>query len=269
MDYIPNKIGLGITTYNSENYFKDLYNSIDRSKVDEFVVVNGGKPYKETYDVTWMQHITNKYPAQSRNDCINFLLEKGCEHIFLLEDDMIIKDSNIFSEYIRSYKESGLKYFYFVSTSPGAGTPGNRTPRIVVEYKNNVKIALYRNMCNEFTYHHCTVFAKNGLYDPDPRIRNAFDIDMAYRETRFKQWTPPFWWFPDIANSDNYIENNPIAVSRLQNAREDGSRQQVLEETWRYFFNKHKTNVTMIPDTSLEETVALLKKIKNEYFNRN
>ena len=31
------KIGVGIVTYNSENYYKDLYNSIDQTKIDPSV----------------------------------------------------------------------------------------------------------------------------------------------------------------------------------------------------------------------------------------
>jgi glycosyltransferase involved in cell wall biosynthesis len=30
-----NKIGIGITTFNSENYFQDLYNSLKDAKFDE------------------------------------------------------------------------------------------------------------------------------------------------------------------------------------------------------------------------------------------
>jgi len=269
MEFVPNKIGVGIVTYNSENYFKKLYQSIDKNYLNELVVVNGGENYKEKYDCDWVQHNKNQYPAQCRNDCIGFLLARKCEHIFLIEDDMIIKNSNIFNEYVKAYKESGLKYFSFVSTSPDAGEPSKRNPRIVIEYKNNVKISLYRNMCNEFTYHHNTTFDINGFYDPDPLIRNAFDVDMAYRESQIGQWTPPFWWFPDIFNSDEYIENNPEALSRLQNARPDGSREEVIMKTWEYFYNKHKKYVQQIPDTPLQDTLKRLKDINHEFSNRN
>ena len=42
------KIGVGVTTYNAEHYFKDLYDSLPLDRIDELVVVNGGKEYKNS-----------------------------------------------------------------------------------------------------------------------------------------------------------------------------------------------------------------------------
>lgn len=269
MKYIKNKIGVGITTYNSEEYFKTLYKSIDNTKVNELVVVNGGEKYNNNYDCDWIQHNKNFYPAQSRNDCITYLLNRDCEHIFLIEDDMIIKNSDIFKKYIEASTISGLKYFSFVSTGQGSGSAYNRTPKTVVEYNNNINLSLYQNMCNEFTYHHCTVFNELGLYDPSPELRNAFDIDMAYREAKIGKWTTPFWWFPDISNSDDYIENNPNAQSRLQSDRPDGSRQQLLYKTFEFFRKKHNIEIQNIPAADKNEVIDKLRRIKNENSNRD
>jgi glycosyltransferase involved in cell wall biosynthesis len=253
------KIGVGIVTYNSENYFKDLFKSIDRDKIDHLVVVNGGEPYKDKYECEWIQHETNKYPAVCRNDAIKALLNKDCEHIFIIEDDMIIKDSNIFNKYIETSKLSGLKYFSYVSTSWESGTPEKRTPRLVVQYSKDVSVSFYNNMCNEFTYHHKTCYDRVGLYDS--QFRDPFDIDMAYRESQ-QDYAAPFWWFADITNSDNYIQNNPIAVSRLQSERPDGNREQRIQEQWKLFIQKHGLMVNQIPQSSKEEVIKKLKKIK-------
>ena len=123
------KIGVGIVTYNSENYYKDLFNSIDQTKIDHLVTVNGGDEYSRKYGNHWIQHTVNKYPAVCRNDAINALLKADCDHIFIIEDDMIINDSDIFQKYIDTSKASGLKYFSFVSTSWESGEPFNKTRR--------------------------------------------------------------------------------------------------------------------------------------------
>jgi hypothetical protein len=170
-----NKIGVGIVTYNSESYFTSLYNTLPLNKINELVVVNGGTPYTQSYNTHWIQHYKNYYPSVCRNDCINFLRNRNCEHIFIIEDDMIIKDQDIFDTYINASKESGLKYFSFVSTSWESGTPNKRTPRLVVEYKNGTSISFYNNMCNEFTYHHTSCFDRVGTYDKN--FRDPFDID--------------------------------------------------------------------------------------------
>lgn len=253
------KIGVGVTTYNSEEYYKALYNSLPLDKIDVLVTVNGGDSYKDEYKGNWIQHSENVYPSVCRNDCINFLLQRNCEHIFIIEDDMILKSEDIFQKYIQASKESGLKYFSFVSTSWESGTPGKRTPRLTVEYKNNVSISFFQNMCNEFTYHHRSCYEKVGLYDSN--YRDPWDIDMAYRESQ-QDYAAPFWWFADVTGSDDLVMNNPSAVSRLQGARTDGSREQRIQKEWEYFIKKHGQHVTQIPNVSKEEVVAKLKRLK-------
>jgi glycosyltransferase involved in cell wall biosynthesis len=255
------KIGIGIITYESENYLQELYKSIPLEKIDEIVIVNGGDPYIEDYEVNWIQHKNNYYPAMCRNDAVNFLLQRDCKHIFLIEDDMIIKDANIFNKYIEASKKSGIKYFGFVSTSWNSGEPGKRTPKLQVEYENNVGVSFYSESCNEFTYHRQECFNKVGLYDTS--FRDPFDIDMLYREAQEFHY-PGFRWFPDITNSDDYIMNNPEAVSRLQaENRADGSREQRIAEQWKLFQKKHGVLPRDISGNTKEFVVNWLKEHKN------
>jgi hypothetical protein len=172
---------------------------------------------------------------------------------------MILKSSDIFDRYIKASKISGLKYFSFVSTSWESGEPSKRLPRLTVNYSKDISISFYKNMCNEFTYHHRTCYEKVGLYDIN--YRDPWDIDMAYRESR-QDYSAPFWWFADITNSDDLILNNPNAVSRLQGERADGSREQRIQKEWEYFIKKHGIMVNQIPDTTKDEFIQKIKKIK-------
>lgn len=253
------KIGVGIVTYNSEDYYKSLYDSLPLNKIDTLVTVNGGDRYKGDYKGNWIQHSENVYPSVCRNDGINFLLQRNCEHIFIIEDDMILKSPDIFDKYIQASEISGIKYFSFVSTSWESGEPGKRTPRLTVEYSKDIGVSFYKNMCNEFTYHHNSCYKKVGLYDTN--FRDPFDIDMAYRESK-QDYAAPFWWFADIVDSDKLIMNNPNAVSRLQGDRPDGSREQRIQKEWEYFVKKHGIMVNQIPDSTKEGVVAKIKKLK-------
>ena len=186
-------------------------------------------------------------------------MQRNCEHIFIIEDDIILKSSDTFDKYIQASKISGLKYFSYVSTSWESGTPGKRTPRLTVEYSKYVSISFYKNMCNEFTYHHKSCYNKVGLYDT--MYRDPWDIDMAYRESQ-QDYAAPFWWFADVTGSDELIMNNPVAVSRLQGDRPDGSREERIQKEWQYFINKHGIMVNQVPDTPKEKVLEKLKKIK-------
>ncbi len=101
------KIGFGVITCNRLKFFK-LINSVP--DVDELVVVNDGDPYpEEIYPANSfvIQHNKNKGIARTKNDASKYLYEKDCEHIFICEDDIIIKDKNVCKYYIDAYEVSG------------------------------------------------------------------------------------------------------------------------------------------------------------------
>ena len=255
------KIGVGVVTYNSESYFKSLYDSLNGANIDEFVVVNGGNEYENKYDCDWIQHKKNYYPAACRNDCINYLMNRDVDYLFLIEDDQIIKNVNIFQKYIEASNISGLDYFSFVSMSYNSGSPNNRKPKLTVNYSGDIAVSFYANMCNEFAFFKSSIIKKIGLYDT--LFRDPFDIDMMVRMAKDVDTVAPFWYFADIEKSDDYIMNNPNATSRLQAPdRPDGSREQKIQEQWELFHQKHNFHVNDIADTSPEEVIQHLKKIK-------
>ena len=254
------KIGIGITTYNAEHYFKDLYDSLPLDKIDELVVVNGGKPYKGNYkDAHWIQHKKNYYPSVCRNDNLRFLQERDCDYYITLEDDMVIKDPDIFEKYIEAAEKSKIGYFCFASTSWGSGEPGNRTPAVELQYSKDVSIGLYPNMCNEFTFKTKECLNDTGLYDN--KFRYIFDVENVYRISKTKH-IPAFWYFPDIKNSDDLIMNHPETQTRIN---EGGARDKKLSAEYKMFFDKHNDNIQTIPKLSKEE-------VKNKIYensNRN
>jgi glycosyltransferase involved in cell wall biosynthesis len=258
------KIGIGITTYNSESYYKELYDSLLPSinYISEIVTINGGDKYKGEYAFDWVQHSRNRYPSVCRNDAVSFLLNKGVDYIFLIEDDMIIKNPDVFKLYINAHERTGLDYFCYASTSSGSGMPFNRTPAATVEYPCSTKINFYPNMCNEFTFHSARNFmTPEGMYDSN--MRDAFDVDMVYRSSKNPQLNvAPFWWFADIEGSDDLVGNNPNAVSRLQ---ANGARDAAIRDQWKYFVVKYGTNVQNIPRCSQGE---LRNKLATIYKNK-
>ena len=131
---------------------------------------------------------------------------------------------------------------------------------MIVQYSPELSLSFYGNMCNEFTYHHRTCFEKYGSYDSN--LRDLFDVDMVYRQSKYNPNVSPFWWFADITNSDEFIENNPVAVSRLQTERPDGSREQIIGKMYEYFASKHNINIQDIPNTSNDNFIKFLKQTK-------
>lgn len=254
------KITVIITTYSSEDYFKSLWDSLPIHKIDNVIVINGGEKYVNNYELdnklTWVQHTERKNIAQSRNDGLRIAQELGNEHIFLIEDDMICLNENIFDEYIRASFVTRLEYFCFASYAWEAGPAGARTPRIKIEYDDKTIISCYKNTCNEFTYRGLSVLEDVGLYRED--MHSFFDIEWIYRVSQTK-YAPPFWYFPDIHDADKYIKNNPDAQSRIDPT---GDRWSKLTKDYDIFNREHKKSIGEVPVVSNDVFIQKLRDIK-------
>lgn len=249
------KIGVGITTFNKQDYYDILYDSLPLSDIDSLITTNMGSQYSREYKGYWNQWDKDfdNGPAEGRNQNIKYLLENDCDYLFLIEDDMIIKNKNVFAEYISKSIETGIKYFIYCSTTEGSGSIGKRTPKFNVKYPNNYNISFYPNMNNDFVCHHKSNFEER-LYDTS--YRYIFDIEFTYYHMMTKKITAPFWNFPDISNSDLYVNNQPGSESRINEQRE----KKLFEE-----FTKLKNQigywVTDIPQSEITETKKRLKEL--------
>lgn len=254
------KIGIAITTYNSEEYFQTLLESIPEDCYDLMVVVNGGESYKTTYsrkNLVWIQHAINHGPAKSRNDGLKYLYDQGIEYFFIIEDDMIVKSPEIFKAYIDAYKKTGLQYFCFASYAWEVGPVGARTPRFQAQYSNDLMVNFYKHSCNEFTFRTRKMLEKSGYYDE--RLRYIFDVDNYYNITKLPDGHC-FWYSPDLSNSDDLIMNNPVAVSRLDG---DNKRHEKLAPDYMLFGTKHQIMLNQIIDLPQHEVINKLRWIKN------
>ena len=125
MSNTKEKIGVGIITFNRPVYLRNLLNSIIpcHSVIDEIVVVNDGDPVTNI-DLSkgeWIDNDTNLGVAKSKNKAMKHLFDKGCDYIFIIEDDMLIKDKSIFEQYVSAHHVSGIHHFNY-----GPGSPFNR-----------------------------------------------------------------------------------------------------------------------------------------------
>jgi glycosyltransferase involved in cell wall biosynthesis len=257
------KIGVSITTYNAEHYLKDLYNSLPLNKIDELVIVNGGDPYKDEYSAKWIQHTKNEYPGKSRNDGLEYLISKNIDHFFLFEDDMIVKSSDIFEKYIDANKQTNLHYFSFPSTSYYSGIPNARTPKLQIQYSKTCSINFYPHMCNDFAYMSKTLIKKlDSLYIAElPTGITGFDVELTYRIS-LTGLASKFWWFADVANSDDLIMNNPRTISRMLGKK---NYDEIRNEFFNIFYKKYGFHIVQIPQTSQEDFIKFIKeRIKNE-----
>ena len=226
LEFNPDSIGFGMVTYNAEHRIKQSAFTVPKW-IKNFVIVNDGTPYpKEAYpeQAHIIQHETNKSVGAAKTTAINYLMEQECEHIFIMEDDILIKDENVFKEYIRHSLISGIKHLNFALHGPAnkkgsqgfndlserKDVEGKPNPRMIVPYGDEIKIALYPNCVGAFSYYYRPVLEELGGFDP--AFKNAWEhVEHTYQTIK-KGYHPAFWYFADIDESWKYLTDIPNSI---------------------------------------------------------
>jgi glycosyltransferase involved in cell wall biosynthesis len=227
LDFNRDSIGFGMVTYKAEHRIKQSAFTVPKW-IKNFVIVNDGTPYdKNSYppQAHIIQHETNKSVGAAKTTAINYLLKTNCDHIFIMEDDILIKDENVFEEYIKHSLISGIKHLNFALHGPAnkKGSKGFNTlderqdvdgapnPRLIVPYpEKDVKIALYPNCVGAFSYYSRPVLEDLGGFDPV--FKNAWEhVEHTYQAIK-KMYHPAFWYFADIDKSWEFLTDIPNSI---------------------------------------------------------
>lgn len=275
------KIGVGIITCNRPDYLRQLLVSLVPCEeyIDDLVVVNDGETISDfdLHQGIWLDNPHNLGVAKSKNKALKYLIDKGCDNLFLIEDDMLIKDPTVFQQYVHASKVSGIQHFNY-----GPGSPFNRkqtiqnfdlhnrheldehsdpNPKLIVEYPT-CKIALYEHTVAMFSFFTKNVIDRVG-YFPEEYDRCWEHVDHTYQIIK-AGYHPPFWWFADLANSHELITEAPGAIqnsSIAQNKEEWMDRVMKGREIYR---KKHGHYPNQPPYTSKQEVIDYLKKLNHE-----
>jgi len=283
------KIGVGIITCNRPQYLKGLLDSFPQeSGINELIVINDGEPLSEElpyvgkdYDfshVAWLQNEVNLGVGKSKNKALKYLYDKGCDYIFLIEDDMIILDSTVFDQYIDASKVSGIQHFNY-----GPGSPFNRkqtiqnfdlhnrhllsqdtepNPKMILDYKT-CKIALYEHTVAMFSFFTREIIEKVGYIDE--QFYNAWEhVDHTYCIIK-AGYHPPFWWFADLANSHELLTEAPGAIDNSSIANKSDQWEKNVYGGRELYLKKHGHYPNQPPYVSKEQVIETVKKIKNDY----
>lgn len=262
-----NKIGFGIITCNRQDYFVKLLSSLP--DVDKIVTVNDGseydsKVYSSKIDVI-IQHKKNKGVGKSKNDALKYLLLHNCNHIFLFEDDIAIKNHSIIEKYIEASRETGILHFnYAYHGTLNRKIDGTPNPLKIIEYDNNIKIAFNYHITGALSYYRDEVLYKVGLLDE--RYKNILEhVEHTYRIIK-DGFHPPFRWFADLANSYSLIDElDPLHSNSIINSQNRLMQRFKTYIYYLYFLFQHGYTPTKIPIEDESGLMASLDEIKKNY----
>jgi glycosyltransferase involved in cell wall biosynthesis len=264
MPDVRNKIGVGIITCNREDFLKKCLGSIPEY-IDELVIVNDGKVLSKEIEIrgSLIQNTIGRQVGKCKNLAMSHLLNRGCDYIFTLEDDIMIKDPETFNHYINASLETGLEHFNF-----GFSQKENLTPdlkpvyRKIVKYKN-CSIVLTPNVLGALTFYTRQALQTIGLHHFKFNKGHGDHPELTYRAWKHG-FTTPFWWFADIYGSWDMIENlsNMGSDSVVRN-QEDMMKN--FYEACNVFKELHGVHMLEVPQVSEQEVITFLKnKVKNE-----
>jgi len=255
-------VGVGIITCNRPDFFKKCRESIDHKWYNYIVVVNDGEGPLKDARAPVLKTNGGEGVGKAKNKAIKHLLEKGCDYIILVEDDMLFKD-NLFEQYIKAYKKTGIHHFMFAYHGPAnkAGISGGvPVPRKVIDY-GDIKISLNQHCVGAICFYTKECLEDIGLHDEN--YTNAFEhVDHSYQLAKSKYCTP-YWWWPDISNSLDYVEEQACSEdSSAIRPRKDWKSN--INDAWFKFTDKHGVGPTEVQDAKIESVIQILKEIKND-----
>ena len=228
------KIGVAIITYNRPDYYKKVLEKIPKNKINTLTVINDGEnSYVNESDADFIVKNNKQLGvAKSKNIALKLLIEKyECDHLFIIEDDVIILDENVFDLYIETANIFGIHHLNFEKIA------GNeKTLKYSYEAPSGHSVGFYHNPQGAFSYFHSNIIKKLGYFDEN--YINAFEhIDLEYNLAKNKV-SSPFWYFPDVLHSDKLLttiegsDDNSTITNKEQ-----------YKENWdksaSYFIKKH------------------------------
>jgi glycosyltransferase involved in cell wall biosynthesis len=257
------KIGIGIVTCDRPDYLKKLVKSLQGIDFAEICIINDGARRIES---TNKYKIHNNIPpkqgvGKAKNLAIKYL--SNCDYIFLLEDDIVIKDKSVFQKYIDASNVSGIQHLNFAFHGTDNYKPdGSPAVRLKIEYTPDIAISLYPNLYGAFSFYTKQCLDKVGPMDEF--YYNALEHVCHTQQVIKEGMHPPFRWFADLADSNKYIEEIDRAHAGSE-IRRDKKWIENFHKSANYFVQKNGFDVRdpYAKTASREETLNFLKQLKN------
>jgi GT2 family glycosyltransferase len=165
-------IGVAITTHNRRDVALDTYAKWKSMLPDDAHIVVVDDASDEPYPNADYRFDLNVGIAKAKNKCIELLIDKGCNELFLADDDTYPTNY----DWWKGYVESPHPLLSYTFSIVGKGTHnGNRL------IKNDGAHKWYSNPCGCLVYINKIVVDKIGGYDTEYALYGDEHLDYAIR----------------------------------------------------------------------------------------
>jgi len=224
-----------------------------------------GKSLLGSYDAgIYIQNSEPLHVGESKNIIMRHLLDKGCDYIFTIEDDIEIINNNVFKHYINAHLATGIHHFNF-GFSQRENLNGALSPiyRKIVEYKNGIKIVLTKHVLGAFTFYTRKSLQTVGLHHFKFNEGHGDHLELTYRAAKHK-FTSPFWWFADIYESWKMIKNlsNLTTDSTVRDKTTFVTKFNDASNNFKFL---HGCNIFDVPEQSEVQVMQVLKDLYSSH----
>jgi hypothetical protein len=237
------KIGLGIVTCDRHSYFDLAVHSVVEhlsDAVDEVAVYDDGDHLVSMDTVTRLREVGDGWHyytgtgrlgvGHAKNDLLRHLMAQGCDYLFLMEDDIVVKSRRAIEEYVEASLTEDCPVLMFHGH-------GDRNPPIPTRQGNS--IAFWPQAVGAWTMYRRDELDEFGLMDPG-FPRNCLEhVEHAARILVGSGWHGHPEW-PDVFCSDAFLAEIPGSTINRAIVEDEGA----FEAAKAYWKEQH-------PDTYL------------------
>jgi GT2 family glycosyltransferase len=235
--------GLAVITYERLDYLKRCVESLNqhdwghacaRLIVDDGSTQAGYADFLEecrARGILVMRNERNSGVAVTKNKALRGLMECGCEHLFLMEDDILMKSDQTLRHYITFAREIKLQHLNFA-------LHGELNLGQEMFYRKDGRwILCYPDLTGAFSYYTREVVGKIGYMDEE--FHNALEhVEHTYR-IALGGYTLPFWYFADHPLNREFFEEQPEALAT--SVIRQGDWQDKVAKAKEHWISKHGT----------------------------
>lgn len=260
------KIGVAVIACDRLEYTIQCVTSIlaNKGPLTDIILINDGIKIPDGTLPEGIEVMNQRPPYQSvgkaKNKAMQVLVNRECDHIFIVENDIIIQTPDVWQKYIDASKGSGIRHLNFGYHGPANRTPdySKPNPRYIVEYPNNIKIALNRHSVGAFSYFHPQFMKDVGYHDTF--FQNAWEHVELCQRAISNNYLPAFWWFPDVEGSDEMLKEIPGSIQNSSITHTEKWNKNMRDGA-DYYRKLHGVSAVENPDTTLDKVLHALKKI--------
>jgi len=260
------KIGVAVIACDRLEYTKQCVASVlaNKGPLTDIILINDGVKIPDGELPEGIEIMNNRPPYQSvgkaKNRAMQVLVNRDCDHIFLIENDIIVQTPDVWQKYIDVAKTTGVKHLNFGYHGPANRTPDYKkpNPRYVVEYPDGIKLALNLHCVGAFSYFNKAFMKDVGYHDTF--FKNAWEHVELCQRAIAKNYLPAFWWFPDVEGSDEMLKEIPGSIQNSSITHTEKWTEN-MHKGAEHYRKIHGVSAVENPDTDIKIVLQRLKEI--------